>query len=425
MAACAPRQRFGQVSLTPCVFPSSWQGRNVTDCVVGPVPGGLPACLTQAKEWEECTPLYVPPTRAAGEPAPTPLLPTTPSSVQAYRQPDHRKRDLALGLVLGLGGGLLLLVGSLVALRSVWARRHRMKMMREMGLITADSVTGPGPWLPSQSTLGSAGSASKAGLMGPAGGSMAALPGGAADSQSSSPAGRGTPGVELGTSPSSFSSKASALAAKLGLAGLGRGLASYPAGSMHSTPDKPTAASPPPAGSPGLHTDSAHVGAAAAAAAAAGGGLTGGSSFSSLATSRANPGNAADAPRGLPPTRSHAERMASVRAALGDAAGQPTPGTSVFATPGAAGAVGGGAYSLQHSGTGGGGGAGLPTSGSNLISLNSFGHPQDHTGLGGSGASMAGQQQQGEGGGLGRSSSLRPQRPAPPPPPGATGASGP
>ncbi|KAJ9525150.1 hypothetical protein QJQ45_020680, partial [Haematococcus lacustris] len=208
--------------------------------------------------------------------------------------------------------------------------------------------------------------------------------------------------VELGTSPSSFSSKASALAAKLGLAGLGRGLASYPAGSMHSTPDKPTAAFPPPASSPGLHTDSAHVGAAAAAA---GGGLTGGSSFSSLATSRANPGNAADAPRGLPPTRSHAERMASVRAALGDAAGQPTPGTSVFATPGAASGVGGGAYSLEHSGTGGGVGAGLPTSGSNLISLNSFGHPQDHTGLGGSGASMAGQQQQGEGGGLGRSSS--------------------
>eukprot|EP00983_Pelagomonas_calceolata_P081778 1155693-Pelagomonas_calceolata.AAC.1 len=60
---------------------------------------------------------------------------STSTESSRHRKKSNRQRDLILGLVLGLGGGILLLAITLGALRRAWAKRYHARVMKEMRMV--------------------------------------------------------------------------------------------------------------------------------------------------------------------------------------------------------------------------------------------------------------------------------------------------
>ncbi|KAF5839090.1 hypothetical protein DUNSADRAFT_1635 [Dunaliella salina] len=168
---CGPRPERYTTTGKRCRFPQRWAGMNVSDCVAGPLSQKkVPACPTgTAGQWEACAPLY---TRPVVEPngiadIPQPASAASISKPQSegsfarsqsggpasssptrtdssrQRKPSNRKRDLILGLTLGLGGGILVLAIALGALRRSWAKRYHARVMKEMRM-APEGTTGLG-----------------------------------------------------------------------------------------------------------------------------------------------------------------------------------------------------------------------------------------------------------------------------------------
>uniref|UniRef100_A0A7S3R8I2 Fibronectin type-II domain-containing protein n=2 Tax=Dunaliella tertiolecta TaxID=3047 RepID=A0A7S3R8I2_DUNTE len=161
LVLCGPRPERYTTTGKLCRFPQRWAGMNVSDCVAGPLSQKVPACPTgRAGQWEACAPLY---TRPEAEPNSTDITPkpasvvpgkpqsdttsarsqpggpasssSTSTDSSRHRKKSNRQRDLILGLVLGLGGGILLLAITLGALRRAWAKRYHARVMKEMRMV--------------------------------------------------------------------------------------------------------------------------------------------------------------------------------------------------------------------------------------------------------------------------------------------------